>query len=1570
MGFDPDPLRANLHLARVQRADAEAQLNRNDADLRRLEADLDARVRAGASSTVIAEARTALEGARDERRRLLGQIRELDHQIVDVSSGVFATFRPEAAFSALDGRTPLALLPARLETRFFNDNTELRIRIYPDQLHVDSHLPELTPAEVEAGRWYWGVRAAGDADQTRAAWIELGKQMDAPRAAWVVRCLTPTNLAADGTLPAGSEPNFPDAATRPSGSGRAPRARLLPDGWLAVGYKRATERRYEPIFRQWSRPVPDALNVGPAFERLGKISDSRDEPPIEPEMRWMFDYDAALAAGMAITVRDGDLAAGNALNNGVDLLLVFGVDWTLTGEQGAANLGGLLQAHLYAEGLAFVPQGTPTNNTSDVRSGLSSDPAAQAAVLDPAQRPPVDPAHGASVRLAAALGLPAGAADLDRAPHADLTEQRTVSLLVDALWQSTLGYYLDTLLDPFATDEMVDLARDHAARYLQPFGPYAALRVGSQPYGVLPVFSLARFQPDRPKGVEAALARFLGVARWYWQDGLRDLPFMGRSGDPDDDLLKLLQMTPVAASARYRRALDTETVSNTDGLKGLAMVQADILRSLILPQFASFTGPLFNVARITQLALYPRHTALLAPWVQPGELPPGTALARNYVAEIAGLARAGAAGRDELNARSRSTYSLLEMLLALAALTETDVSGSRTIHDHLSAIGAVDAALGRSSLRVASTLGIYTTPDESAAAQVTIQTPEQQAKLILPAVTGQETLLDWVIKQVIIAPETPSVRNLATFLASLDALATCPADQIDRAFRAVLDCYSHRLDAWITSLALRRLEAARQQRPATLHIGGYGWVENLRPDTQPDSLGYVHAPSLMHASAAALLRSGHLSHRNAEGAALDIDLSSARVRQGLALIEGVAQGQPLAALLGYRFERGLRERGIALARFILPFRMIAPLRPTTPDLASGPAESIAARDVVDGVALLARWRSDGPALLDPLNTLGPSADERSAIAQELGRLEDLMDSVSDIMVAESVYQTVQGNYERAGAALAAFDRQERPPDPRVVHTPRSGAMFTQRVLLVLQDEALPAGWGGVRTDLRAQVEPRLNAWIGARLGDPGRYVMQANVRQRVVDDQGNESENLVETLESTLDEIALSPLSVVLTSVAAQAERPSELELRLAHVFAGKIADPDPSKTLELVDAPPDGAGTEVCGLGELRALAQMIQAFIANRRALDARDFYPPEGEPPTGVDLDDLRGRVEARALPALQAAISGLTDALAAPTPGGLRAALLAAADLGRADAVPDALLDDADSLAALAAQGASVLAGLQAAQAQANKLAADFTPPDPADARFVVRMTEFHTARLRAILGESFPVLPQFAPVNTPELAASLAGQAALLSGDPFAPITWLEQVATVRPDVDALAAVLTASDLLGTGPAPADTRVIQLPHLPGQTWAAISLPDGSPLLALVTVGAYDLAQPLAGLIADGWSELIPAKTETTGLTFHYDAPAARPPQAILLAVPPDLNQAHWSVEAVADTLLETFELAKIRLVDAGQIRALGGMLPALYLPQDPSFQAPSVDLGPLVDRYKDAIAVKVAGKMFSYADHTE
>jgi hypothetical protein len=84
-----------------------------------------------------------------------------------------------------------------------------------------------------------------------------------------------------------------------------------------------------------------------------------------------------------------------------------------------------------------------------------------------------------------------------------------------------------------------------------------------------------------------------------------------------------------------------------------------------------------------------------------------------------------------------------------------------------------------------------------------------------------------------------------------------------------------------------------------------------------------------------------------------------------------------------------------------------------------------------------------------------------------------------------------------------------------------------------------------------------------------------------------------------------------------------------------------------------------------------------------------------------------------------------------------------------------------------------------------------------------------------------------------------------------------------------------------------------------------------------------------LLVDEWSESVPYHEEVTGVALHYDQPDATAPQAILLAVPPTLDQP-WTLTDFAATLHDTLETARNRTVEVEHIGAsrYGQLLPLL------------------------------------------
>ena len=1516
---------------------------------------------------------------------------------------------------------PLMLFPVRLETRFFSladGSSELRVRVYPDKVHMDTHEPELTADELTWGQHFWEQtwRAGNDEERGKTAWRQLADRFDPPRAAWVARALKPLNpedrpansVAADQPLP--KPLRFPSPPTKAETWTRAPATRVLPNLWIVLGYKNG-----RLIVNVKGGLIRDPLATGPDPSPSASI----DERGIDVAAKWMVDFDAAEEAGMGIRAKmtREDAAAG------LDFLLVMGIkdspdgttDWT-------PRLVELFDAHHYTHGLSFVPPGTPSNNTADAPSGFSStDPGHEASYLAERAAPAFQPGDGSNADLlTSAFGLANVAAVFASLPHATAKEQLDARHMNTALWQATWGYFLlqmlgvgETSESPLSDDDIA-WVRSHFIDYVRASGPLPAVRIGKQPYGVLPVTSLDAWKPqtgqESQSGRDAILRDFLIRLRGIWRRSYPEVPRLGRSEGIDQvkgidkDLAEVLSMDGLSCSYSARNLMGRHYLEHL-----MVFLSAEVLSDVWEPAALDEPPPeeepppdlspreriafarqqaqariAFERARAQRRAFIERKRSSISVWwatqerlastvlptlgvsLQPGAwrprlahavFSPGVAMLRgalvqpdhgltlspNYIESLL-------AARD-LDAIRKGTiqpappHALLYLLLRHSMLLEYAAAASRLL--------MLQPELRREPELINVQEG-----------QLTQTVWEQMAKETNAQGVQDKTLGHYLLGFIPTGEpdltREPDLKPLSEFRASLAYLKSLNPAALEQLMTGTLDLCSHRLDAWITSFATKRLAEMRKASPTGVLFGGYGWVMNLKPAeaqaevTAPPgeekpvfqsarNSGFVHTPSLTQASTVAVLRSGHLAHAgNQPNGPLAIDLSSERVRLATWLLDGVRQGQPLGALLGYRFERRLQEAG--KPQFISFFRELAPLvarkLEDTDQPLTEPVEAIAANNVVDGLELQRRWlaalKSPAP-VSDPLTALFTSIEKKppqtdltnskAILEAELNSLADSVDAVSDALMAESVYQVVRGNPLRAASTLESISGGETPPpELEVVRTPRTGIALTHRLVTLFSGEpTLPPEWATPENPFRANAEPHLNAWAAKLLGNA------ANVRC-VVEGLEPTTGKVSETKEIRLHQLRLAPLDYIYAVEGGHGGQQADLEQRIQYTItrmdggfaAGSLLRVNPNRR-------PEWNATEL-SYGEFSELLRTARRLITGVRGIDADDLNPPERSTNFSVDVVELEKRA-ADAEQGLRQTLDDLIVQLAMVETASLerlRELMMRAAGFGVAGAIPLSAAGNAPAdRQTLLAQAGSIQKDLVQRIEQLAQLATGF---DAGTAK-VEGKRDHALARLRIVLGKAFVVLPRFAAGNAAELEKALADSARALDGDPFAATTWFQRMARVRDGVGRLNATLGYAEALGTGEK-LKLTIAQLPFEPTDRWVGLpfktgqSLPGGKLSLVVQSAAPVDVHQPLAGLLIDEWVEVVPNSSEITGISLQYDQPSAAPPQTILVAVPPEI-ESPWTLWSLQQVLLETLDLARIRAVDPDALDEVGHYLPALY-----------------------------------------
>jgi hypothetical protein len=834
-------------------------------------------------------------------------------------------------------------------------------------------------------------------------------------------------------------------------------------------------------------------------------------------------------------------------------------------------------------------------------------------------------------------------------------------------------------------------------------------------------------------------------------------------------------------------------------------------------------------------------------------------------------------------------------------------------------------------------------------------------------------LADVIHKEARSSTPAPWAQPVVDVLAALTRLRDVPADELERLAANVLDVATYRLDAWVTAFTTELLNERRDARPTGLVVGAYGMVTNLAKSSDATaSTGYVYAPSLTHATTAAVLRSGYLSHGDGP---LNIDLSSRRTRGAMEVITAVSQGQSLGAVLGQRLERALQDA--KLAAHLSELREAAPLEVgvLTPLPSGATASQVAGMVRIDGLTLISlRDRTNGTL---PWGTHGlptPTSADATAMEGLVSELADAVDAIADIGVAEGVHQTLQRNTQRAAAALDSVSRGDAPfpSDPDVLHIPQPGIGVTHRIIL-----NAPAATGttpGWSVGPRATAEPRLNALLARALPDP----QHAYWRVIHLNDDGT----VERTDHHDLAALAVSPLDLLaLADPAAGIVERSDLGA-LALLYAHGQQRPDHTRVQ--VDFGVDANQSPDLSVAEFLTVAGAWRNVVLSGRAVRSADLAPAGQSAETGVSLQAAVQELRARLVQARDD-LSAKVDDLRAPfqTTAALRAHVAAtlpdspnvqnlldlstASDLGplldidldgvvvdderpritKFDAIRDLLVELAyfgidGVLPGLPLEddvqerlGLTGLAIRAAGEAQARIALADAAVAETDAAASHQTALAALQPGFSSLFGSGFvalPVLTTAMPVQEPP---------AFEESDAW---DWADQAADVR---EAAGRLRDASFLAeATGGATVRWTVRQYSPDAADGWAALAplpgrrTPTGATSIALVGVNDDWPTSELAGLHIDSWVEVVPSGTADTAVAFHLDTPDARAPQTALLAVHPDPGRP-WNSVVLSKVVREAAELAMVRSVDPGDVPLVGHLLPALLLPTNANGDAISV-----------------------------
>ncbi|WP_456866188.1 hypothetical protein [Galbibacter sp. BG1] len=884
---------------------------------------------------------------------------------------------PREHITRMKDQHPFLLLPLRIETRFKKESADgtllnqLWVRIYPDDVAIDSFEETLSKEELESAREYWlGIWQAGEREaMERTAWRGLVSSYGSGRARYIREQYIPINQA---EIPKNTKPNqlyltigveklppstdisaikkfwktywlagyhqkkqaeahynlvqnlsgskqenkkraeeikktlkpsnFDDFSrlsedglevsvifvqlrekdsyhTKEQSWSQAPKTNVLPDRFVITGYNTNSHSNDDISFQEIGNIIPSPLIMGPdpSLNEREQLKQKKGDLIVNKDIQWMVNFDQAVKKGMGFKINLTD----RQMERGFDRIVVLGLKLDPDASNSTSTMETLFKNHERSKkGLAILPQGTPTNNTDNQDSGYSYFEDADVSYDHLKKDKQFEPESDWMLKkdgqwLAEWLGLDQDT--FQRTYNADLTDQTEAKAMNTALFPATLGYMMESLMSNVFNDQ--DVGGQHVEKtrwFLNNFvsgrGPIPALKIGRQPYGILPTtkWNDMRWIPEEnprtdetpstdeiphPEGIPWEKDNEIFIYKLYktlkqidkdWQPLMEDVAYVGKEGGSSLDahqlLLDIIGLTPNSIEYYQRYAESESAIINRLRLMGFPsqlMARITEYPNDGMNLLKGFNPLLKDIPEILKKFFLQSENKLFKALIDDKDLSE-TEPIRSYTTDgenyIKWLIKAAKNSHNTL--REQKGFIDVEVpstLLYLMLKHALDIGYINTSLDLNLQAGILDSAKYKRAKMDHEFLHEKTEPEKT----------ESRWRYLYeknPTITGDDSTLGDFIGTKIDTELSKSY--LKRQLDALKHLENVPTARLERALTEHIDLCTYRLDAWKNGLMNYQLATMRFRGAADpenssryptgegTYLGAYGWLEDIRPENK------------------------------------------------------------------------------------------------------------------------------------------------------------------------------------------------------------------------------------------------------------------------------------------------------------------------------------------------------------------------------------------------------------------------------------------------------------------------------------------------------------------------------------------------------------------------------------------------------------------------------------------------------------------------------------------------------------------------------------------------------------------